>query len=110
MRATSLSRSVFDTTAASSLPAEVLIRTLYEATTLHALHEAVEGNAALLLTPIKGREISRIFSQRHAHRVIDKIGNGAVVCSRAQAKGLVDLRLKIHGGALRSTHGCMMNQ
>src|SRR5882762_303384 len=108
MRVTSFSRSVFETTAASSLPAEVLIRTLYEATTLHALHEAVEGNTPLLLTPIKGRKIGRIFSQRHPHRLIDEIGNGAIVRSCAQAKGLVDLRLKIHGGALRGTHGRMM--
>ena len=40
MRVTILWRSPLGPTAASSLPAEVLIETLYKATALHAVHEA----------------------------------------------------------------------
>ena len=76
-------RSAFESTATSSLPAEAFIRTLYEATSLHALHEAIKGLTPFLFASIEGRKIGNVLCQRYSNRLINHVRNGALICGGA---------------------------
>src|SRR5690606_10862335 len=98
-------RSCLAPTASSSLPAEGLIESLYNATTLHALHEAVKGHALLALSLLKCREIFGILRKRCLHCRVNHVRNRLIVGRGSQAQCLVNFGLKIDRSALRGTHG-----
>ena len=81
---------------------------LYSATSLHALHEAIKGDATLALALVKGSKVDRIFCQGRLDGIVDHVGYGLVIGGRAKPKSLMDLGVKVDRGSLMGTHGQSM--
>ena len=77
-----------------------MISRLYLATPPQISNDTLKGEARLCGPLLESGKVLRVLREARADRVVDKIRHGAFRLGSLVAKRLVDLGLKIDGGAL----------
>ncbi len=82
------------------------MKILYSATPLQPLGEVVEGQAAVILSIGKCREILGVFGQSSFYSVINHIRNRAIHGRRPEPQSAVNIGLEVNSGPFLRNHIC----